>query len=287
MKNPSFPRKSFLKGCLLALSVTGCIKEPGPDIPPPAHKPAWLLAKFIEVTAYGDPILGPVYGEFYYDKRVTEYRYDQHYKPSLKLVYIAPAQGDTVNLQLASRDTLIYDRLLRVTQVRTINRTNTVISIKKFSYQANDTLPASLETAYYDANGAPARQYNTRYEYWGDTAVLAISPGSKGYDSVKFMYNAGNYMRQCTASGFCTDKYMNHIGANVGLFLNLSHGLALDIPETDESPRISHGNWQNKEYYDQFRSITFNEQGLVVRTGWTNYNPEYSVSSRFEYIKVE
>lgn len=52
MKTLFLLQKHLLKGCLLLLFVSGCVKEPGPDIPLPARKPEWLLVKYTEVKGH-------------------------------------------------------------------------------------------------------------------------------------------------------------------------------------------------------------------------------------------
>jgi hypothetical protein len=283
--------KHFLQVCLLLLCINGCIKEPGPDIPLPPRKPAWLLTKFIQVRGYGDEVLGPVYGEYYYFKEVAEYRYNQYYKPVLRLSYYSAIDKDTASLRLYYTDTLMYDRLQRVTAVKQIyNIKNRVLSMKKFAYRGNDTLPYLIERYNYDSLGNPQFNYASRYEYQGDTTVLAIRQDPKGNDTVRYIYRQGNFASRCySRHGYCEDVYTSYAGGpNVGLFLNLSHGLALEIPDTQESPRISRESWEqtsNPEY--SARYLIFNEYGLPVMARWRSYIPEYVVTSRFEYMKVE
>lgn len=294
MKTLFLLQKHLLKGCLLLLFVSGCVKEPGPDIPLPVNKPEWLLAKYTEVTGHGDPILGPIHGEFYYSKRVTEFKYNQYYKPSLKLEYISFTQGDTTNLVLYYKDTFYYDRHLRVTQIKS-HRSDILKAawLKKFYYTGNDTLPNLFENYSYDSVGNPVLLYGSRYVYWGDTAVIRLPLPSKGYDSVKYVYEHGNYTASCRGKGMssCLGEYTGYTGRNYLLYLNLSHAMGIDLYlaySANDGPRISRGNWQ--ERYDDpnnYRRLTFNENGLLVRTFKNNFYPEAATTSYFEYMKVE
>lgn len=283
-------QKRLLSACLLLLCFSGCIKEPGPDIPGPVSRPAWLLSKISEVTAYGDPILG----QPYYDKQLTEFRYNQFYKPALQLTFSSPNQDDTIHLVLLRKDTFYYDSKLRVAEIKTLDRNNRATVLKRFYYSGNDTLPNLYEIYYYDSTGTPGMRYSNQYTYLGDTAVLESTQASKG-DTSLYIYHQGNYTTYCAGKGTsqCGTIYGAYAGPNVFLSLNLSHMIGLAIPSAynayADGPRISRGNWQllNDGNPDHYRSLTFNANGLLSGTYWSNYLPEFVSQTRCEYIQPE
>jgi len=282
--------KRIVCGCLLLLCFSACIKEPGPDIPGPVSKPAWLLSAITEVTAYGDAILG----QPYYDKQVVEFRYNQFYKPSLQLNYSSPAQDDTIHLVLISKDTFQYDVNRRLAEIKTLDRNNRATTLKRLYYRGNDTLPYLYETYYYDSAGTPGIRYSSRFTYLGDTAVIVSTPLSKG-DSSLYIYEQGNYTTYCSGKGVtqCGRIYEEYTGANVFLSLNLAHMTGLNISSAygayADGPRISRGNWQrlNDGNPNHYRSLFFNANGLLLATYWSNYIPEFVSQTRFEYTRTE
>lgn len=283
-------QKRILFGCLLLSCLSGCIKEPEPDIPGSVSKPAWLLSAITEVTVYGDAILG----QPYYDKQVAEFLYNEFYKPSLQLTYSSPSQEDTIHLVLVRKDTFYYDRSRRVAEIKTLDRNNRAITLKRFHYSGNDTLPNLYETYYYDSSGTLGMRYSSQFRYLGDTAVLVSTPASKT-DSSLYIYQQGNYTTYCTGNGVaqCGRIYEEYAGPNVFLSLNLSHMIGLNIPSAynayADGPRISRGNWQrlNDGNPNHYRSLHFNANGLLSGTYWSNYIPEFVSQTRFEYIQAE
>jgi len=282
--------KRLLFANLLLLYITGCVKEPRPDIPGPVNRPAWLLSKITELTTYGDPILG----QPYYDKQVAEFRYNEFCKPSLQLTYSSPSQDDTIHLILLTKDTFYYDGNQRVAEIRTLDRNNRAAALKRFNYSGNDTLPNSYEIYYYDSSGTPGMRYSSQYIYFGDTAVLVSTPASKG-DTSLYIYHQGNYTVYCPGKGVsqCGAVYGEYTGPNVFLSLNLSHMTGLNVPSAynayADGPRISRGNWQllNDGNPNHYRSLTFNGNGLLSATYWSNYIPEFVSQTRFEYIQPQ
>jgi len=283
-------QKRLLFASLLSLCFSSCIKEPGPVIPTPAARPAWLLSKITEVTAYGDPIMG----QPYYYKQVAEFRYNRFYKPALQLTYSSPSQDDTVHLVLFTKDTFYYDGSRRVAEIKTLDRDNRAVVLKRFHYSGNDSLPNAYEIYYYDSTGTPGMRYSSQYSYLADTAVLVSTSASKGETSL-YIYHQGNYTTYCAGGGAtqCGTIYGEYTGPNVFLSLNLPHMIGLNVPSAynayADGPRISRENWQllNDGNPNHYRSLTFNADGLLAATYWSNYIPEFVSQTHFEYIQPE
>jgi hypothetical protein len=290
MKTLLLLQKHILPGCLFLLCLTGCIKEPGPHIPGPVHKPAWLLSKITEVSAHGDAVLE----EPTYTKHIVEFRYNDFYKPALQLNYSPQTSRDTTVLSLFSKDTFYYDRRLRLTQIKTISRFNRPSQLQKFLYNGNDSLPATHEHYSYDSAGTPKLYYSQKYIYLGDTVVLEMRGASKG-DTIKYVYQQGNYTMKCYRPGLflCATPYGGYAGRNVFLYLNLSHMMGMriwsDYNAYDGGPRISQGNWAwlIEGEFNHYRNLIFNANGLLETTYWSNYYPEFRTTTRFEYKQPE
>ncbi|WP_298734991.1 hypothetical protein [uncultured Chitinophaga sp.] len=283
-------QKRLLSAGLLLLCLSACIKEPRPDVPGPVTKPAWLLSAITEVTAYGDAVLE----QPYYFKLVTEFRYNEFYKPSLQLNYASSTQDDTTNLVLVSKDTFQYDANRRMAEIKTLDRNNRATTLKRLYYSGNDTLPYLFETYYYDSADTPGIRYSSQFSYLGDTAVLTYTPLVKG-DSSLSIYEQGNYTTYCRGAGLsqCGRIYEEYTGPNIFLSLNLSHMIGLNISSAydayTDGPRMSRGNWQrlNDGNPNHYRSLFFNANGLLSATYWTSYIPEFVSQARFAYIPTE
>lgn len=278
--------------CLVAFFLSGCIKDP--DMPSnPVTKPAWLLEKITFVTTDYESPFGSLPTQHF--KRVYEFTYDQHYKPSSRKEFAADI--DTLNLQLKSVDTFLYDASLRVTEVRNLAPgTGYVNGYKQFSYSGSDSLPATYEHYRRTTTDSTLRLVKRcRYAY--EPAVVHEIYGSDKPDTISFFYDPENYLyyKDLPDQTEYQEYYEYGVGPAPEKFLNISNGLAVEMPLVDRHlPRMSKGNWITKpgryEFLTTTRTMTYNADGLPL-TGEViitlDITPSNRYKVRYEYRQVE
>lgn len=264
--------------CLLA----GCIKDP--EGPPPPQRPQWLINKVVQLTEHygtsplpGDPPIG-------YDKLYWEIEYNADYKPRLRRVYFNDWRTDTLNTQLATVDTLRYDAQLRVKEVHTLTLNDNKVTVRKFSYTGNDTLPSLIQQFSTAAQDTSA----TAYLYRGDTVISIFTDVKGAADSSFYIYPGGNLTHYHSAQGYVVDVYSTYDeGPAIETYMNLSIGTLFSLPFTfAATPRLSRGNWTTSVFFgEMYRSVLYNAEGLPVSSSTAEYVPNVKrFKSRYEYI---
>lgn len=279
----------WLLFCMLL--AAGCIKHPGPEVPPVPVKPQWLISKITLVRQSGSQ--NPLPGEpaASYLKQIYEFKYNGYYKPVSRYVY--QASRDTLNLQLAERDTLIYDTRHRVVQADEYIAIHPSVNARlKFIYPGNDTLPSAMEVWYssYPNRDSLYLSGTTNFIYRPDTA-LAIGRNSHGsLDTTHYIYSGtnGNFRRVVSTAGYEEDIYYTFDNTPaIERLINLSHGMVWRLPMDYVSPPVlSRNNWTGDGPQGWQKYIEYNAAGnLPVRYTITEYdpNPTYWVF-RVEYF---
>lgn len=276
-----------LLGLLLA---AGCIKHPEPEVPPVPAKPQWLISKITMMRQSGQ--VNPLPGEpaASYLKQVYEFKYNGYYKPVSRYVY--EAGRDTLNLQLAERDTLIYDTRHRVVQADVyLTAVPGINSRLKFIYSGNDTLPSATEVWYssYPNRDSLYLSGTINYLYRPDTA-LAISRGLHGtLDTTMYIYSGtnGNFRRVVSTAGYEEDIYYTFDNTPaIERLMNLSHGIVWRLPMDYVSPPVlSRNNWTGDGPQGWQKYIEYNSNNLPARYVITEYNPNPRTwAFRMEYF---
>ncbi len=267
--------------CLLLLCMVlaaGCIKHPEPEVPPIPPKPQWLISKIILVRQSG--VQNPLPGETpaSYLKQVYEFKYNAYYKPVSRYIY--QGQPDTANLQLAERDTLLYDARHRVIQADNYPPGGANINARlKFIYPGNDTLPSAMEVWYssYPNRDSLYLSGTTNFVYRPDTA-LAIGRNLHGsLDTTMYIYSGtnGNFRRIISTAGYEEDIYYTFDNTPaIERLINLSHGMIWRLPMDYVSPPVlSRNNWTGDGPQGWQKTIEYNADNLPVRYTITEYDP--------------
>lgn len=229
---------------LLALFAAGCIKDgPGPEVPPVPAKPQWLISRITMLHRTGSP--DPLPGEpgQHLLKQVFELHYNDYYKPVSRYVY--SADGDTSNLQLASRDSLLYDAQYRMVQADVYPAVaNTVLQRRTFAYSGSDTLPASMEI-WYSRSDTLYSSGTVHYEYRQDTTIATGLDYHGGPDTTWYVYVGGNFRKLISSAGYEEELYTQYDNSpSLERLMNLQHGLAFRLPMDYVSLALpSRNNW--------------------------------------------
>lgn len=270
--------KTFHPLLLCMLLAAGCIKHPGPEVPPVPAKPQWLISKITLVRQSGE--VNPLPGEpaATYLKQVYEFKYNGYYKPVSRHIY--EAVRDTLNLQLAQRDTLVYDTRHRIVQAdEYLSALPGVNARRKFIYPGNDTLPSAVESWYssYPNRDSLYLGGTTNFIYRPDTA-LAIGLNSHGtLDTTMYIYAGANrnFNRIISTTGYEEDIYFTFDNTPaIERLINLSHGLVWRLPMDYVSPPVlSRNNWTGNGPQGWQKFIEYNSSSLPGRYVITEYNP--------------
>ncbi|WP_346320265.1 hypothetical protein [Chitinophaga sp. YIM B06452] len=270
--------KTFHPLLLCMLLAAGCIKHPGPEVPPVPAKPQWLISKITLVRQSGE--VNPLPGEpaATYLKQVYEFKYNGYYKPVSRHIY--EAVRDTLNLQLAERDTLFYDTRHRVVQAdEYLSVLPGINARRKFIYPGSDTLPSAVESWYssYPNRDSLYLGGTTNFTYHPDTA-LAIGLNSHGtLDTTMYIYAGANrnFNRIISTTGYEEDIYFTFDNSPaIERLINLSHGLVWRLPMDYVSPPVlSRNNWTGNGPQGWQKFIEYNSSNLPGRYVITEYNP--------------
>ncbi|MBO9153881.1 hypothetical protein ACFOTA_16800 [Chitinophaga sp. GCM10012297] len=274
---------------LLCLLLTGCIKDHWPGTPDP-EVPPFLISRMIAVQHSGtpDPLPGEHPERFF--KEVNEFHYNAFFKPESRYSYVASG-ADTLALRLQVRDTLYYDTKHRVVQVDGyIPSQSGVRERKKFTYEGNDTLPATMQV-WYSGMPEPDSLYfqgTTRFAYKTDTALMISVNAHGGLDTMFYIYAGGNFMRQYGTTGYEVDVYTTYDNATgIEHLIGLSHGLVFRLPvDNVKPPVLSRNNWTGEGLLTQVKTIAYLPGGNLVDSYTVTQNDQVPLTwkVRFEYF---
>lgn len=262
--------------CLCSLLFTGCIKDQ-PGMPPPPEKPKWVLTKVIERTE----TYNVAYDTFEYRKDVHEFKYNEHYKPAVHLLWISGP--DTSVQRLLQTDTFYYDQQSRITHINYAYQGHSAVERMRFTYNGNSRWPATRS-----ALGANTHEY----QYFGDTVVMSIADLGSIIDTTIYRYDPQeNYVGETPAEAPYWDYDM---APNAASLLNVDHGLifgtsGINISGFDMLPWLSANNWRERfpsSGPQSPRFLEYTADGLLSYASWVeNYIYYFKIS--YEYQKVE
>lgn len=228
---------------LFCLLLAGCVKDPGPGTPPAPAKPQWLISKVTMLHRSGtaNPLPGESPQRFL--KQVFELHYNRYFKPESRHVY--SADGDTLNLQLVERDSLLYDANYRVRQVDVyVGSSATVRERRVFAYAGNDTLPSSMEV-WYRRGDSLYQSGTASYAYRPDTTIETGFNAHGGQDTTWYVYTGGNFRKLISTIGFEEEPFSQYDNTpSLERLMNLQHGLVFRMPMDYRSlALLSRNNW--------------------------------------------